>query len=315
MPTGDLDTALRRCGYEQLGGVANRVFLHRGRGEVLKLAVSEDPVPFRYRIAGFRACREVSARYAPEGLLPEVLAAGEDFAGTGYPYLRERYVPGRNLAAAYLDDPAWWDARLPAEIVRLYTVMLDSPTRDAAGFWDEKLAKIEALRASPHHPRFADLLARHRDATLAMRERHPTGHRLHGDLQFGNLLAPDAGPPGRVMLLDWELTTVLPPVFEFAHFYAFLHDPVPQLEEGLQRGYRRLGPLRRLWVRLAPRLHSAFGIGGEEFRDAVLIHSGGGIFWLDRALRAGRDAEAAYWERSVRRVVAGEIFAALPIPG
>lgn len=311
-PLADL---LDRRGYVPLGGLSNRVFLHRERGEVLKLAVSEAPIPFPYRIAGFRACREASDLYASKGLMPEVLEVGEDFAGAGYPYLRERFIPGRVLTAAYLDNPSLWERRFPDEIVRIYRALLDSPPRDLATFWDERIEALDELRRSPHFSRFGDFHAACRDAVLSLRERCATGYRLHGDLQFGNLIAAgDGGSDARVMLLDWELTAVLPLALEFAYFYAFLHDPVPQVEDHLKQEYARIRPLRRLWAVLAPCLRSEFGLRGDDLRDAILVHRTGRLFSLDRALRAGRDDDATYWERQLRQVVNGENFRLLPLP-
>ncbi len=307
----ELDGALRQLGYEHIGGISNRVFLHRQRGEVLKLAVGVDSISLPYKLAGFQACLEAGAMYAPEGIMPEVLEAGADFAGTGYPFLRERYVPGRNLNEEYIQRPQFWDLRLPEELVRIYGKMLDGPTRDVSRFWDERLESLDELRESPHFARFAPVHAACREAALFLKGRCTIGYRLHGDLQFGNLIA--RGDDG-VMLIDWELTSYLPLVFEFAHFYVFLHDPVPQVEDHLKSAYAHFQPLRRLWEVLAPRLSSEFGIGGQEFEQAVLVHATGHIGWLDRALRLGRAEDADYWEWRLRRLVDGEVFRNLQVP-
>jgi hypothetical protein len=78
--------------------------------------------------------------------------------------------------------------------------------------------------------------------------------------------------------------------------------------------YERARPLRRLWENFAPHLAAEFGVDGETFRQAVLVHGGGWLRWLDRALQSGNEDEAAYWERKLRNLVNGETFRLLPPP-
>lgn len=313
----DLACVARERGYAPLaGGMTNQLFVHHGRGEVLRLAVTDDPNVRGWKTQDFANCRVASLRFALRGLMPEVFDAGENFAETGCPYLVERFIPGQNLSEAYANAPDFWDERLPGEIVRVYRELLEAggPPQDAAGFWQDKLAWLDELLASPHFARFADLHAACRSAVLSLAERALPFHHLHGDLQLANLLVVEGTVPPRILLIDWELTQRLPLAFEFAHFYANLHDPVPQMPPPLQPFYERVRPLKWLWENLAPRLAAEFGVDGETFRQTVLVHSSGWLRWLDRALRSGSDDEAAYWERKLRALVNGETFRLLPPP-
>jgi hypothetical protein len=103
----DLGLQVREHGHEPLvgGGGTNHVFVHRGRGELLRLAVTDDPNVRDWKTQDFARCREASRRFAPRGLMPEVRDAGENWAGTGCPFLIERFVPGQNLGEAYANIP------------------------------------------------------------------------------------------------------------------------------------------------------------------------------------------------------------------
>ena len=312
----DIARVVRERGYEPLaGGMTNHLFVHRRRGEVLRLAVTSDPEVRGWKTQDFARCRAASPLFASCGLMPEVLDAGDDWGGTGCPYLVERFVSGRNLSEAYADAPDFWDERLPGEIVRIYQGLLEagSPLEEAAGFWQDKLAWLDELNDSPHFTRFADLHAVCRAAVLSLAERELPCPHLHGDLQLANLLVVDARA-GRLLLIDWELTQRLPLAFEFAHFYQNLYDPVPQTVDALRPYYERARPLKRLWENLAPRLAAEFGVGGETFRRAVIIHRSGWLRPLDGALRAGDDEQAVHWERKLRAVVDGATFDVLPAP-
>lgn len=47
-----------------------------------------------------------------------------------------------------------------------------------------------------------------------------------------------------LVLIDWEMSEVMPLDYEFAMLYIFLLDPVPQVEDELKPAYARLRPLR-----------------------------------------------------------------------
>ncbi len=306
----------RAHGYAPLpGGGTNQTFVHHARGEVLRLAVTDDPEVRAWKTQDFARCRAASAHFAPLGLMPEVRDAGGDWAGTGCPYLIEQFVPGQNLSEAYANAPDFWDEHLPDEIVRVYRELLEAggPPQNAAGFWQDKLDGLDELRDSPHFARFADLYAACRAAVSSLAKRDPPFYHLHGDLQIANLLVTDARA-GRVLLIDWELTQRLPLAFEFAHFYQNLNDPVPQTPEPLKPFYERVRPLKQLWENLTPLLAAEFGVGGETFRQALLVHGGGWLRWLDRALQSGNANEAVSWERKLRAPVNGETFRLPPPP-
>ena len=113
----NVDALAQSLGYQHFGGMTrNRVYLHKDRGEVLKVAVNPDPVTIEYTRAQFHRCLDISRIYAPQKVMPEVLAVGDDFHSTGYPWLRERYISGKNLGAAYLEDPSFWTSHAPPAI-------------------------------------------------------------------------------------------------------------------------------------------------------------------------------------------------------
>lgn len=160
----------------------NRVYLHRGRGEILKVAVTADPAQLEYKRADLAHCLEVSALYAAQGLMPEVLEVGQDFCGTGLPFLRERHVRGQNRGHAYLSDPQGWVDRLPGELDRIYRSIAATPRHDVRGTWAEKLRWLARPKG------YDDLTAAVRQAGEYCHEHCATGYRIHGDLQFGNIL-------------------------------------------------------------------------------------------------------------------------------
>lgn len=314
MTIEQLNVNLAAQGYEPLGGMTNRLFVHPKRGEVLRIAVTDDLDARRWKRQDFANCRAASPLFAPRGLMPEVLDGGDDWAGTGWPYLLERFVAGANLSVAYLADPGFWDEHLPGEIVRIYRALLAASgdaAENAAPFWHNKAEWLDELRASPHFACYADLHAACRNAALALAQKPGVSHHLHGDLQLANLLVTK---PGRVLLLDWELTQNLPLAFEFAHFHANLLDPVPQISEDLKADYAAIRPLKKLWENLAPRLWTEFGVGGAALRRAILVHRAGWLFRLDRALAQGRPDQAELWQNKLGDYVSGKVFQQLPVP-
>lgn len=315
VPRQDLEERVRGLGYEPLGGIATRVYRGRERNEVLKLARDGREEEREEVFQSFRRCLAASRVYAAEGLMPEVLAVGSDFEGSGCPYLRERYVPGKNLAEAYLADPVSWDALLPEVLIRIYRRFLAGPVRDVTPAWDDNLRWHDALRESEAFPRFATLHARVREAGERLREAAPCGPLIHGDLQLGNILALTGERAGEVMLIDWQESGYWPIAFDFTMLYTFLQGPVEQVEPHLQPFYEGQPPLRRLWETLAARLPAELGIGGE-LGDFTLFRMGRGwLYKLDQALRAGDEAAATRWERSVTDLVEGRMYREWPLPG
>jgi hypothetical protein len=134
-----LDQLLDNIGYDHFGGLTNRVYCSRQQQEILKLGLAVEPVAVQEKLAAFQQCQEISCAYASEGLMPPVLEVGENFLGTGYPFLREQYVPGINLSAAYLENPAFWLERLPEELVRIYRNIQATASSDVTDTWQDKL--------------------------------------------------------------------------------------------------------------------------------------------------------------------------------
>ncbi len=153
-----VDAIAGSLGYRHIGGMlTNRVYLSVSREEILKVAVTTDPAVLGYASADFRKCLALNAVYAGKGLMPEVLEVGDDFHGSGYPWLQERYVRGRNLGAEYLADPEYWTAHAPREIVRLLQLMAETHTEEVSATWREK---IEGTTCPPGFEDIAQEVAR-----------------------------------------------------------------------------------------------------------------------------------------------------------
>jgi hypothetical protein len=74
--------------------------------------------------------------------MPEVFDTGSDFAGTGYPYLREQYIPGQSLSDGYLENPELWTRVLPHELSRIYRAVIAAGAQDVRATWEEKIGGI-----------------------------------------------------------------------------------------------------------------------------------------------------------------------------
>jgi hypothetical protein len=273
------------------------------------VAIATDARSSRQKRADFQRVRHVSSEYAAQELMPEVLEVGDDFQGTRCPYIRERYVPGLNLAAAYLTAPEFWDRRVAQELIRIYRAIAGMGTYDVTDSWREKLAGVATV-AGYEEVRDAIVRAGH-----FLLEQHPRGHRIHGDLQFGNIVARRDGDAAHLTLIDWEMSEVMPLGYEFAMLYTFLLDPAPQLEEPLRPNYRAATPLRRFWSAVAPALHTELGIGEAELKQLVLFRMGNAwLHRLDRALRDGDERTARRFEQKIDDLISGVCFTALPYP-
>jgi aminoglycoside phosphotransferase (APT) family kinase protein len=309
-----VDAIVRQSGYRHLGGVSNRVYVDRANAEVLKLAVRKNAEECGEALQSFRACLAASCVYAPEGLMPEVLDVGSDFGGTGYPFLRERYVAGKNLAEEYLLRAEFWEERLPAALMEIYQRVLAGPSRNIIHSWDQNLTWHDELNSSEYFSRYAELHAAVKERGLLLRETAGEGFLIHGDLQFGNILALDGDRDGEVMLIDWQESGFWPLAFDFAMLYTFLMGPAEQVEDHLRPLYRSRPPLLGFWQALAPRLRSELGIG-EELREFVIFRLGRGwLYKLDQALRSGKSEEAERWGRAVAELLEGRIFDMWPLP-
>jgi hypothetical protein len=312
---GEVLVMLHKLGYERLGGISTHVYRHRERAEILKLAVGGSAEERDDLLRSFRQCVAASRVYAADGLMPEVLEVGDSFAGTDCLYLRERSIAGRNLAEAYLAEPELWEARLPDLLIRIYQRFLAGPAWEITHAWDQNLRWHDELRSSRHFPRYTHLHAAIREAGLTLRDTARQGYLIHGDLQFGNILALEGERSGEVMLIDWQESGFWPIAFDFAMLYTFLRGPSEQVEAHLEPVYRSGPPLRRLWQTLASRLQAQLGVG-EELRRFVLFRMGRGwLYKLDQALQAGDAEEANRWERAVAELVDGRTFREWPMPG
>lgn len=305
-----VDAMAESLGYGRIGGMqTNRVYLADERGEILKVAVSTDPATLGYASADFRKCLELNALYVGKELMPEVLEVGDDFHRTGYPWLRERYVRGRNLAAEYIADPEYWTAHAPGEIVRLCRAMAETRSEDVSATWWDK---IEGMTCPPGFEGVCGEVAR---AGEHLALRYTTGYPIHGDLQFGNIIARREDGVGRLSLIDWEVSEVMPLGYELAMLYTFLLGPEAQVEERYRQEYNRIKPLRGFWAGLAPLLLTELGVTEDEFRSSVVFRMGNGwLYRLDRAIRGGDQARARELERDLRSLVSYECFDVLPYP-
>lgn len=299
---------LQDRGYRYFGGISNEVYLSETRGEVLKLAVSAETAELDERRAAFDLCHEISRLYVAPGLMPEVYETGSNFAGTGYPYLRERYVPGQNLTRAYLENPSLGTEVLPGELLRIYQAVIAGGAHDVRASWEEKIDGI------PRPPATDEIYQRVRAAGERLTHSSPVGYRIHGDLQFGNILAvpPPTAPPA-IMLIDWEVSEIMPLGYEFAMLYTFLLDPIAQVGHDLQPEYRRIAPLRPVWGAIAPVLEGNLGVGRNEFEDSVIFRMGTGwLFHLERAIHAGNRNAAEKRYRDLVALTTGQYFSLMP---
>lgn len=301
-----VDGMLAALGYEPLGGVTNLVYLHRAKGEVLKLSPALDADAAREKTEDFLRCMQVSEEYAPRGLMPRVYEAGADFMGTGLPYLREEYIPGQSLTRAFLADRAYWQGRLPAALEETYAAIQAGPAEDVAATWREKL---DGMVCPDNHRHYYSAIRRSGEL---LAERYPTGCRIHGDLQFGNLLCRQ-DRPGSLLLIDWEMSEVMPLGYEFAMLYTFMMGPSGQIEPELDADYDRISPLKDAWRPVAAMMRDRLGICPEEFTHSVLFRMGNAWLWqLDRAVAAGDRERIADRERALTQLLGGGFFAALP---
>lgn len=305
-----LDVLTQSLGYQHLGGMSkNRVYLHQDREEVLKVTVDTDPVTVEYTRAQFRRCLDISSVYAHQQVMPEVLAVGDDFHDTGYPWLRERYIAGINLGAAYLEDPTFWIGHAPQEIVRTVKMFTTTHTENITTTWHEKMAGMVCPVG------YEDLHATIVRSGKYLAERFTTGHIIHGDLQFGNILVRRTEHRCQLWLIDWEVSEVMPLGYEFAMLYTFLLGPEAQVEEQYQQRYGQLKPLGEFWAALSPLLRTELGVGEDELKHSVVFRMGNGwLYQLDRALQRGDASRAAELERDLRELVNGECFDRLPYP-
>jgi hypothetical protein len=305
-----LSTLLERLGYHRLGGMHRAVYRHAKRAEVLKLALTRDPAEIQDARTSFRRALEISAEYAPLGLMPEVLEVGDDFRGTGYPWLRERYVPGDNLARMYLADPALWIGLLPRELARIYRIIKAGPVLDVQATWDDKLRDLS------HPEGCEEEHAAVRRAGKYLRDHHVQGYQIHGDLHFGNMLAVQRANGERsLMLIDWEVSEVMPLGYEFAMLYTFLFDPTGQVQSDLVPAYRRRTPLRAMWEAIGPVLRQDLGVTFDEFVSALAFRMGNArLQQIERALARGDSVMAKNYYRDLRAYTRGELLTALPYP-
>ena len=302
-----LDRQLAQAGYDYFGGLTNRVYRSRQGQEILKLGLVTKPDAVSGKLAAFRQCREISRAYAPAGLMPDVLAVGEDFLGTGYPYLREVYISGINLGAAYLENRTFWLDRLPEELVRIYRSIQATAGVDVRDTWQDKLAGMRCP------PGCEEWYAQVRRAGQVIMQQCPVGWRIHGDLQFGNLLARK-DQPGTVMLIDWEVSEVMPLAYEFAMLYTFLADPDGQVDPPLRDAYRRQAPLREMWQCVATSLTTQLGLEPAEMENAILFRMGNAwLYQLAQAHEAGDTARAEAFKAQLRALLDGDYFAQMPI--
>jgi hypothetical protein len=287
---------------------SNRVYRHRERPEVLKVALDLDPASQLYARAQFRRCLAVSKVYAHQGVMPEVLVVGDDFSGSGLPWLRERFIEGQNLGAAYLDDPAFWTANAPALIVRLARILAGGPKRELRSVWEDKLAGMVCPLG------YEELYTVVVESGRFLAENCRTGHIIHGDLQFGNLLVQREGGAARMWLIDWEVSEVATLGYEFAMLYTFLLGPEDQVEARFRARYSVLKPLRAFWDALAPLLWDELSISKAEFRQSVVFRMGNGwLYQLDQALRRGDSTRANELARDIKSLVSGRSFDILQV--
>lgn len=134
-----LDQKLTRLGYKYFGGLTNCVYRSKQQEEILKLGVDIDPINLRGELAAFQGCQEISHIYAPKRLMPLVFAVGDNFQGTGYPFLQEQYVPSKNMSTAFLENPVYWEEHIPNELVTIYQSIQTTSSADTAETWQDKI--------------------------------------------------------------------------------------------------------------------------------------------------------------------------------
>lgn len=310
MSREQVDAHARSLGYHHIGGMTtNRVYLHPERCEVLKVALTTDVVALEYARASLRRALDISAVYADQDLMPRVFEVGDDYQGTGYPWLREQYIAGDNLGGAYLADPAFWTVQAPSELVRIVKRMAATHAEDVTATWRDKLAGMTCP------PGYEDIYTQVHAAGTYLAQRYTTGHIIHGDLQFGNILAQRRGQAARCYLIDWEVSEVMPLGYEFAMLYTFLLGPEDQVEPQYQQQYAERKPLRTFWAALAPRLVTDLGISEDEFKHSVSFRMGNGwLYQLDQALERGDGLRARQLAADLRSLLSGQCFDILPYP-
>lgn len=306
-----LRLSLAIAGYETLPSLSGDLFCHRGRAEVLRVATQGDAEDLKDAFAQFLRTGEFSRTRAGRRLVPEILEVGESLEGSGFPFLRERYVSGENMGRAYARDPTLWDARLADGLAGVYAALADEPAQDVGEAWERHLGWHAHLAASPAFDRFEHLYTAVREVGLWLRDHLPAGRPIHGDMHFGNILARDE-PEGTIALIDWD-PQVMPLAYEAATLYTFMVDPRGEVERDLRSTYGELRPLRSLWERLAPRF-GELGVTADHLRACVVFRMGRArVYFLDLALRQGADNEAAQWSAELSSMLSGTFFDDLPL--
>lgn len=306
IPISRLDRTLEELEYSYLGGPTNRVYYNQRKQEVLKLGLVVEPTEVQEKLAAFQQCQEISRSYALAGLMPFVFEVGNNFQETGYPFLREQYIPGVNLNVAYLKNSAYWLDRLPEELARIYRGIQATSRIDVTATWQDKLDGMLCPSGCE------DWYARVQQVGHILMSRCPVGWRIHGDLQFGNLIARE-DKPGTVALIDWEVSEVMPLGYEFAMFYTFLVDPEGLVDLPLRAAYVQQTPLRAMWAGLAPLLRAELDIDPEQMRDSVLFRMGNG--WLYQLAQCQNQERATELKQQLDRLLNGVYFAQVPIEG
>ena len=306
----EIDAITQALGYHHLGGMqTNKVYLHPERQEILKVALSTDEISLQYSRAQFKRCLEISQHYANQGIMPQVLAVGDDFHGRGYPWLREQYFPAPNLGRAYLTDPELWTEQAPSELIRLYQIIMSTDKVDVRQTWQDKLAGLTCP------PGFEDIYAEVYQAGEYLAQTCPQGYLIHGDLQFGNILAQREDGKGQLWLIDWEVSEVMPLGYEFAMLYTFLLGPEDQVEAAYQAQYIQMKPLKAFWSALAPLLFDELHISEAELKYSVIFRMGNGwLYLLQRAIEAAHTDRAKELEKDLRLLTSHQCFDILPYP-
>jgi hypothetical protein len=302
-----LDRKLEGLGYHYLGGITNRVYRHPDRYEILKLGLESDPVQAQHKLLAFQKCQKISHRYVALGLMPEIYEVGQDFSGLGYPFLREQYVPGVNMGAAYLDKPAFWRAKLPQELTRIYKAVQEFDSLDITQTWQEKLEGMLCPEG------YEDWFSQVQQIGIELKKRFAVGWRIHGDLQFGNILAL-RDQPGGVMLIDWEMSEVMPLEYEFAMLFTFLSDPDGQVMSQFKSVYRQQAPLREMWDRISACMVNQFEWTPDELEKMIIFRMGNAwLYQLTKALEGRQGTRAAAFEKQMEELLNGRTFKRMPV--
>jgi hypothetical protein len=308
MDSDRLDTLLSTQGYVYIGGVSQRAYLHAANEEILKVAVVHDDAEYRERLTAFGESQEAGQLYAHKGLMPEVLEVGGELEGMPYPYLRERYISGTSLSAAFLESPRFWVSHLPRELGRIYGAIRSRDAVDVRGAFESELRHLT-------RPAGYDTIHRHvQEAGEYLFGHHTRGYRIHGDLRFDAILATDEPErPGHVMLMNWENSRMMTLGYEFASLYVFLVDPMLSIETDTRMQYEEMPDLRDLWLALSPILRLDLEIEDDEFWASVLFRMGSA--WLRElagAMRRKEEIEVAQWEERLLRLVSKEYLQSFP---